>query len=134
MPPVFLDANIPMYMVGGDHPNRALAGALTDRFAKARVPMVTDAEVFQEILHRYHSINRQERIQPCFDLVLALVSEVLPLDLATVQTAKSVLDEVRGLSARDAIHVAAMRVHHVFEIASFDADYDRVPGIRRISS
>ena len=34
-------------------------------------PLLTDAEVLQEILHRYVAINRRDAIQPAFDALLA---------------------------------------------------------------
>ncbi len=36
------------------------------------------------------------------------------------------------LSARDALHVAVMLGQGISRIISFDADFDRVPGIVRI--
>lgn len=35
--------------------------------------LVTDAEVLQEILHRYVSIARSDAIQPAFDALLGLL-------------------------------------------------------------
>jgi hypothetical protein len=34
--------------------------------------LVTDAEVSQEICHRYVAINRREAIQPAFDAILGV--------------------------------------------------------------
>jgi predicted nucleic acid-binding protein len=41
--------------------------------------------------------------------------------------------DIRGLSARDAVHAAVMLNHGVEWIATFDADFDRVGGLRRLA-
>jgi hypothetical protein len=46
--------------------------------------LVTDAEVFQEILHRYVSIRRHDAIQSAFDTLSGLVDDVFPIDLGTI--------------------------------------------------
>jgi predicted nucleic acid-binding protein len=37
-----------------------------------------------------------------------------------------------GISARDAVHAAVMLNHEIGSIATFDAGFDQVPGIRRM--
>jgi len=39
--------------------------------------LVTNAEVLQEILHRYVAMNRRDAIQPAFDALTGVVDEVL---------------------------------------------------------
>jgi hypothetical protein len=41
---------------------------------------VTDAEVLQEIMHRYVAIDRRDAIQPAFDALFGVVDEVLSVD------------------------------------------------------
>lgn len=53
---IFIDSNIPMYLIGADHPHKLQSLALIERVVKERERLVTDAEVFQEILHRYDAI------------------------------------------------------------------------------
>jgi predicted nucleic acid-binding protein len=38
------------------------------------------------------------------------------------------------MSARDAVHIAVMERHNIQSILSFDADFDRWPGLQRIHS
>jgi hypothetical protein len=66
--------------------------------------LVTDAEVLQELMHRYISINRMDAIQPAFDAIVGIVDEVFPIEAADVQQAKTVLAGSRRLSARDRSH------------------------------
>jgi len=45
-----------MYLVGSQHPHKADAMRWLDELVSGRERLVTDAEVLQEILHRYVSI------------------------------------------------------------------------------
>ena len=49
-----------------------------------------------------------------------------------VQRARALV-QTSDLSARDALHVAVMQRHDVAVILSFDAAFDRIPGIVRRS-
>jgi predicted nucleic acid-binding protein len=122
-----------MYLVGAAHPHKADAQRLLEGVIGGGLRLVTDAEVLQEILHRYTAIDRRDAIQPAFDALLGVVDEVLPIDLAATQRAKHVLLERQGLSARDALHLAIMQHHGIEEILTFDAAFDAIPGVRRLS-
>ena len=67
---IFIDSNIPMYLIGAPHPNKDAAVRLLEQVIGRGERLVTDAEVLQEILHRYHAIRRHDAIQPAFDAVL----------------------------------------------------------------
>ena len=95
--------------------------------------MCTDAEVLQEILHRYTAIQRREQIDPAFDALLAIVDVVYPIERADVERARRLLRTTAALSARDAIHVAVMHARDVDRILSFDVGFDGLPGIVRVS-
>src|SRR5262249_39994979 len=88
----------------------------------------------QEILHRYVAIDRREAIQPAFDVLIGVVDEVFPVDLAAVDRAKSILYGKPRLSARHAIHLATMAAHDVTRIMTFDSGFDGFPGGERITS
>ena len=121
-----------MYLVGAAHPHKTDAQQLLERLIAGRERLVTDAEVLQEILHRYVAIDRRDAIQPAFDALLGVVDEVYSVDLAAVERAKAILLERRQLSARDALHVAVMEQQRVTRILTFDAGFDDVPGVERI--
>lgn len=129
---IFVDSNIPMYLVGADHPNKGRARQLLEAAIVQDQRLVTDAEVFQEILHRYVAIDRRDAIEPAFEVLLGIVDQVLPIDLADVQRARRLLGD-RKLSVRDAIHVAVILRHDVSRVLSFDRAFDAVPGLERIS-
>jgi len=121
-----------MYLVGAAHPHKLAAQRLLEQCITTGLRLVTSAEVLQEILHRYVAIERRDAIQPAFDALLGIVDEVLPLELATVERAKTILLGRPGLSARDAAHVAVMERHGVDRILTFDTGFDQVPGIERL--
>ena len=129
---ILVDSNVPMYLVGAAHPHKADAQRLLEQLVAARERLVTDAEVLQEILHRYAAIGRLEAIQPAFDALLGVVDEVFPVDLAVVERARTVLLGSPRLSARDALHVAVMQQERISRILTFDAGFDLVPGLQRI--
>jgi hypothetical protein len=129
---ILIDSNIPMYLVGAPHPLKSDAQRLLERSITERERLVTDAEVLQEILHRYAAIDRLDAIQPAFDAVLGLVDEVFPVDLAVVERARTIVLGKRRLSARDAVHVAVMEAQGISRILSFDSGFDGFPGIERL--
>jgi len=123
-----------MYLVGTPHPHKVDAQRLLESLIAARERLVSDAEVLQEILHRYVAIGRPDAIQPAFDALLGIVDEVYPVDLAAVQRARTVVLGSPRLSARDALHVAVMQQQGISRILSFDAGFDQVPGIQRLGA
>jgi hypothetical protein len=131
---ILIDSNVPMYLVGAPHPHKVDAQRALERCISDRERLVTDAEVLQEILHRYVAINRRDAIQPAFDALLGVVDEVLPVDRRILERAKTIVLERAGLSARDALHVAIMQAHQIQQILSFDTGFDSVPGIVRITA
>ena len=64
---IFVDSNIPMYLVGAPHPHKTDSQRLLERAIADGERLVSDAEVLQEILHGYVAINRRDAIQPAFD-------------------------------------------------------------------
>jgi hypothetical protein len=130
---IFVDSNIPMYLVGGAHARKVDAERVLEHAVSDRERLVTDTEVLQEILHRYVAIDRRDGIQPAFDALLGVVDEVFSVDLAAVDRAKAIVLGHRRLSARDALHVAVMEREGVHRIMSFDRGFDGVPGIERLS-
>ena len=108
------------------------AQRLLEKFTSARQRLVTDAEVLQEILHRYAAIGRKEYIQLAFNALLGVADEVLPIDRAVMERAKEIVLSYRRLSARDAVHLSVMERHGIENILSFDAGFDSFPGITRL--
>ncbi|HET8773553.1 MAG TPA: type II toxin-antitoxin system VapC family toxin [Thermoanaerobaculia bacterium] len=131
---IFVDSNVPMYLVGSPHPNKVASERIVAELIAHREKLVTDVEVLQEILHRYTAIDRLDAIQPAFDALLGLVDEVFPIELVNVERAKTILLGQYRLSARDAIHLAVMDQRAIQRILSFDQGFDRYPNVLRITS
>jgi len=130
---ILVDSNIPMYLVGAPHPHKSDAQRLLEELVSQRQRLVTDAEVLQEILHRYVAIDRRDAIQPAFGALLGIIDQVLAVDLAAVERAKQIVLGYRQLSARDAVHLAVMEQHGIAQILSFDSGFDGFPGVTRIA-
>ena len=129
---ILIDSNVPMYLVGATHPNREAARRALEEALAAGESLCTDAEVLQEILHRYLSIQRPDEIDPAFDTLLAIVDVVYPIERADVERARRLLRTTSRLSARDAVHLAVMQGRDIDRIMSFDAGFDGIPGIVRL--
>jgi len=130
---ILVDSNIPMYLVGAPHAHKSDARRLLEKVIGERQRLVTDAEVLQEILHRYVAINRRDAIQPAFDALLGIVDQVLPVDRSIAERAKQIVLGYQQLAARDAVHLAVMERHGIDLILTFDSGFDGFPGITRLS-
>ena len=130
---IFVDSNIPMYLIGAEHPLKAEARRVVEGALAAGEVLCTDAEVFQEILHRYRAVGRPEDIDAAFGALRGIVDVAYPIELADVERARRLLSTTTELSARDALHVAVMQAHDVGRIMSFDRGFDGIPGLARIT-
>ena len=130
---ILIDSNIPIYLVGASHPHKSDAQRWLEKLVSDRERLVTDAEVLQEILHRYVAIDRRDAIQPAFEALLGIVDQVLGVDRVAVERAKEIVLGHRHLSARDAVHLAVMELHEIDRILTFDSGFDRFPGVTRLS-
>jgi len=122
-----------MYLIGAPHRHKADSQRLLEKLITDRQRLVTDAEVLQEILHRYVAIDRRDAIQPAFDALLGVVDQVLAVNATVVQHAKQIVLGYRQLSARDAVHLSVMEQNRIDQILSFDSGFDAFPRITRLS-
>lgn len=129
---ILVDSNIPMYLVGAAHPHKVDAQRALEAYVARGERLVTDAEVMQEILHRYVAIGRRDAIQPALDALLSVVDEVFPVTRDDAIRARDIVLGSTQLSARDAIHIAVMERNGVDTILSFDRSFEAVPGVARV--
>ena len=129
---IFIDSNVPMYLVGATHPNRDRAVAILAQLVRDGEQLITDVEVYQEILHRYTAIQRPDAIDAAFENLDALAGDVLTFGMSEIRAARALIGSVDGLSARDALHVAVMRKAGTNRLLSFDGGFDVCPGIDRL--
>jgi predicted nucleic acid-binding protein len=129
---IFVDSNVPMYLIGDDCRLKRDAQRVLERLVAERSRFVTSSEVFQELLHRYGAGGGGGRVEAAFETLRALVEDVHAVEEADVFAAKDLLHAHPRLSARDALHVAVMRRHEIAQIVSFDRGFDAVGGIARL--
>lgn len=130
---VFIDSNIPMYLIGASHPLKDRSKLILGELVRSKRRLVTSAEVLQELCHRYGAIHKLDFLQPAFDVLYGLVDQVFPVTKEDVEASKTLVLGYKNLSARDALHVAVMKNLGIQDLLSFDKDFDRFSWIRRIS-
>lgn len=129
---ILVDANVLMYAAGAAHRLKRPSADLLDRIARGEVDAGIDAEILQEILHRCRALRRWEQGRQLYDLTRALFPGVLPVTAEVLDEARRLLDERPEASARDAVHAAACRVYDAEAICSWDRDFDRFEGLKRV--
>ena len=127
---IFVDSNVPMYLVGAPHPNRDRL----EEFLRSRPDedYVTSAEVYQEILHRFVAIDRRAVIEDAFRLLDELVISVFPIQWNDVDAAREIAILQPVLSARDCLHLAVMRANGVKRVLTFDEGFSVDSGVTRL--
>jgi len=129
---ILLDANIFMYAAGRESPRREPCQAfLAAMVGSPGSSACTDAEVLQEILHRYRSIGRAELGFRIFDSVVALGVPILPVGEDEVRRARRLLASHAGLSTRHGVHLGVMEAHSITEVLTYDRGFDAVPWASR---
>ena len=127
---ILLDTNILMYAAGKPHPHKAPSAALLVRIARGEIAGALDAEVLQEILHRYRAIRRWKDGRRVYDLARRCVATVLPITAEVTDQARAIMDDHPTLMARDALHAAVCRA--AAAICSYNMDLDVIAGLRRV--
>ncbi len=132
-PAAFIDANVPIYASGREHPNREPCARVLLMAADHPLSFVTDVEVIQELVHRYLASGRwtlgREVVQGFAEV---MHDRIEPVYVEDVHLAASLADGHPGISARDLVHAAVMRRLGADRIISSDADLDRLPGVTRL--
>ncbi len=116
----FVDTNVFMYAIGQAHPRRSQARRFFDEAMRSRRPLVTSAEVVQELMHVYVRMRRPHTLDSALELVASAAVEVWPLEEADVLLARQLHDRHPTLQARDLCHLASCRRRGVREIMTFD--------------
>jgi len=132
--PAMLDTAIPMYAAGAAHAYRDACRWLMAEIAAGRVEVVIDAEVIQEILHRYGALVRYADAVNMAQDLMTLVPQVLPVTAADMQTAVRLFQQYapQGVRARDTIHAAIMQNHGLTHVISSDTHFDLISGLTRL--
>ena len=129
---IFKDSNVPLHLVGAEHPNKKRSVDVLQELFRSEERFVTSVEVYREMLHRYTAIQRPDVIDSAFHALSALVDEILGFGMVEIHKARTIIDSVVGLTARDALHTAVMESAGVTKIFTFDRGFDACPGIERL--
>jgi predicted nucleic acid-binding protein len=129
---LLIDANIFMYAAGADHPHKEPSVSFLRRVALDEIAAAVDAEVLQEILHRYRAIRRWEEGRAVYALARRIVPLVVAITDRIVDRARDLLDGDARLGARDALHAAVVLDRSMEGVCSYDRDLDRIIGLRRL--
>jgi len=117
---IFVDSNLFVYAVGRAHPLREEARTFFAAAGSAGTPLVTSAEVLQELLHIYLPVQRIATLDAALELASRSVDRVLPVEADDVAQARTLLDAHPALAARDLLHLAVCRRHGITELRTFD--------------
>ena len=131
-PAAFIDANVPIYAAGRESLYKAPCARVLMLAAEHPQSFVTDAEVLQELVHRYVASGRWALgRQVLYSFAEVMHDRIEPVYAADIQLAARLADRHPGISARDLVHAAVMQRMGADRIISVDTDFDRLPGIAR---
>lgn len=128
---ILVDSNVLMYAAGTEHPHKGPSVEFLERVANGQVEAAIDAEVLQEILHRYRALGRWKDGRRVYDLTRALFPIVVPVTAEVLDRARALMDRNESLLARHALHAAVVMSQGFEAICSYDGDFDGIPGIVR---
>lgn len=132
---ILIDANIFMYAAGRESEMRAPCQRFLERVVEGEGPAVcTDAEVLQEILHRYRSLQVPEVGFQLFDAVVHLGIPILSVTDRAMASARRLLEDYPNLSTRDGLHLGVMQEHGIEEVLSYDRGFSDVPWVKRLEA
>jgi predicted nucleic acid-binding protein len=151
---VFVDANIFVYNFGPDPSFGPPSRSLLERIEQGEVTGYVSAHVLNDVGYRLMTleacqtfgwpypgigqrlrrhpleIRRLQRFREVLDEIVGIGVQVLPVSAQHVLLAGDI-SRAHGLLSGDALIVAVMQSHGLTNLASSDADFDRVPGITR---
>jgi uncharacterized protein len=117
---IFVDTNLFMYAVGGEHPLRTPARDFFLEQANSGEVLVSSAEVLQELLHAYIPVGRMATLDAALALARGRLHEVWPVEPADVEVARDLADRYAALGARDLLHLGCCIRRNVQRVKTFD--------------
>jgi uncharacterized protein len=116
---IFVDTNVFMYAVGDPHPRQDEARTFFRQRADAGAPLVTSAEVLQELLHAYVPVRRMATLELAWQLA-ENVSAVWAVEHDDLRDAYRLAPRYPDLDARDLVHLACCRRRRATGLHTYD--------------
>ncbi len=129
---ILVDSNILMYAAGQNHPNKSDSVRLLERIAEGELEAAIDAEVLQEVLHRYRALNRWKEGRKVYDSARRIFPVVISITADVMDLCRALMDEYPKLMARDALHAAVVHLNGFESMCSYDKDFDVIRDIERL--
>lgn len=132
-PPAFLDTNVPISAAGRPHALKEPSATILALVAEHPTAFFTNAEVLQELLHRYRALGIWSAGRTVFRAFAMLMDgRVEAVGAADLALAADLADAHAGLAARDLLHLAVMRRIGATRVVSADRGFDGIDGIERL--
>ena len=131
---VFVDTNIAMYAAGKDHEHKKPCLEMLELIADGKLLAFTDAEVFQEILHRFIAFKSLETGFQIFDNFYDLIrtEKILAITAEDIMKARKLAKKYSQAKARDLLHLAVMVNHDLRFIVTVDAHFEEFKEVERL--
>lgn len=131
---IFIDSNIFMYAAGKESAHKEASQQFLLRMMTEdqKNLFCTSAEVLQEILYRYSAINALQYGLQVFDVICSLGLKIFPVRFEDALYARTVLENYPKLSPRDAVHLGVMHGQKMDQIVTYDREFSKISGIRRL--
>ncbi len=129
---IYIDANIFIHAVNNAAPEGIRAQQVIFLLAGGRTSAITSFVTIDEVMRALQKINGREAAARAAEAMLHIRGlQLVGLDLAIISEAIHIYKH-EGLRPRDAIHLATMREKGITAILSTDADFDKIPSIKRV--
>jgi uncharacterized protein len=129
---IYIDSCVPMYIVGAEHPLKERTLELLSGILASEEELITSAEAFQEILHRYTAINSSKHLNAAYEVLEELCDSVLEVKKEDCDQARLYIARYPNLSSRDCLHSAIMHRAKCAKIWTYDKLFDEVTRLQRI--
>ncbi len=119
---IFIDTSIFMYAAGKEHPNKEPSIKLLQLVALGEIEAVINAEVLQEIFHRYTMIKMKKKGIQLAKNIISLVPRIYSIEISDALKAMDILERY-NITSRDAIHIAFMLNRNIKEVCTYDRHF-----------
>ncbi|HUF54486.1 MAG TPA: type II toxin-antitoxin system VapC family toxin [Dehalococcoidia bacterium] len=121
-----------MYAVGGEHPLKLPSIRILELAARSE-HFFTNAEVLQELLHRFMALRRREQARMFVeDAFTALQDRIHEVRAEDIRAAGALALMHGNLQARDLVHLAIMNRVGCRRVVSADKAFDAIDGTERL--